>query len=117
MRTLGVSQSRIIPVLAVVLTFGTFALPFGATNAKEWQEGWLCPGYYDPKYRICRPPYLCPLSKCLRCVAEDGSNHCVTCVRVPDCENGIIKGEVKKRNIDPNLPGSGHYGRYGRHGQ
>src|SRR5262245_47922866 len=112
MRTVGVYQPLTIVVLAAVLTLGTFALPFGATNAKEWQEGWLCPGHWDSTYQLCRPPYLCPLSKCLRCISTHGTE-CVTCMRVPDCENGIIKGEVKNRHIDPNLPGTlkGH----GRH--
>jgi hypothetical protein len=119
MRTLGVSQSLTIIVLAVILTFGR-------VEGQE-QRPERCP----PGWRLAGNPDRCLFSKggtvvrcdgeCQSCYAERGAKAgetggraggCLTCgpqVVCTGCQVSISclnpEPEVKKRNIDPNLPG------------
>src|SRR5215831_11578861 len=62
MRTLGVSQSRIIPALAVVLAFGTFALlPFSEAGASGTYK--CTPDKYGTDSNECPATAYCPHAK------------------------------------------------------
>ena len=131
MRTLGVSQSLTILVLAVILALCAVALLlFNTAEAAGCPPGWKS----NPDAKNCllesKTAIRCD-GRCQTCFSFRGAKPgetgrpaggCPECG--PDfacvgCAIGLscMDQEVKKRNIDPNLPGSGHYGRYGRHGQ